>query len=392
MDEILVKPEHLRMVAQNLGNHAKNLKQQLLTVDSIINSLPSEFEGNRAQDFMGRYRNTRESLLQTWELISAFGTKLNDIAQRFEQADRKLSTDHSRTIRELIDQVVKRIIIYQPGRFWIFPWREFLEKEKFHFLPFFPTLPWFPKLPIRIPEFPTLPFLPSFPKFHDFNPPKWFSPTGPDWIQLPQSAERAQLISQAPAVEQPAVTISPAPAEISSPAASSTLHSGKALDVIRSLDVEHADPYVPYHKGKGDTYCNIFASDYANRMGAPLPQNLDWNGDGKIDRYLNANLMVQWLRGNYGEGGAAVQQGPTLGWQSVSATEAAQMANKGNVVIAGWENPEGTWSAGHMAVVRPESQPGNIRIAQAGSSNFEDGSLVTGFVNHAVEFFVYRPM
>jgi len=138
------------------------------------------------------------------------------------------------------------------------------------------------------------------------------------------------------------------------------------------------------------TYCNIFAMEFAKKMGVPLPESLDLNGDGKIDDYLSANESLRWLRGTYNNPIGSTKTGAELGWKSIDANEAATLASRGYVVLAGWENPVSNQS-GHMAVVRPESTIGNIRIAQAGSTNFSEGSLADGFGNLAVEFFVYLP-
>jgi hypothetical protein len=119
-----------------------------------------------------------------------------------------------------------------------------------------------------------------------------------------------------------------------------------------------------------------------------LPETIDWDNDGDIDDYLDANEAIDWLRGTYNHVG--VQTGPQKGWTSVDADKAAQLASQGFVVIAAWKNPV-IGQHGHMALVRPESQPGKILIAQAGSSNFESGTLNDGFGDRQVEFFVYKP-
>jgi hypothetical protein len=156
---------------------------------------------------------------------------------------------------------------------------------------------------------------------------------------------------------------------------------------IDEFNVEKNPAYLPRD---GKTYCNIFASDVAKSFNAPLPQWIDYNTDGNPDDYLDANEMVQWLNGSYNKFGSLT--GPQLGWKSVDAATAGQMANQGHVVIAGWYNPGDT---GHMAVVRPGSdESGNlagIRIAQAGSSNVNNASLMDHFYpNTKIEFFVYE--
>jgi hypothetical protein len=162
----------------------------------------------------------------------------------------------------------------------------------------------------------------------------------------------------------------------------------KAYAVIRKLNVEQDERYRAGRKGIGDTYCNIYAMDYAREMGVPLPEYLK-GGGGKIYDYLDANEAVMWLRGDYQDREGA-PAGPAQGWRRIDANQAAEFASKGYVVIAGWQNPTGR--AGHMAVVRPDSQPDAIRIAQAGANNFSNGALSDGFGNHEpIEFFVHMP-
>lgn len=159
----------------------------------------------------------------------------------------------------------------------------------------------------------------------------------------------------------------------------------KIKDMIHSMNVTGNSRYLPKN---GSTYCNIFAMDFCKKMGIPLPEYLDWNKDGRIDDYLNANESISWLNGSYNKGG--VQTGPQLGWKTVTADQAAQYASEGKVVVAGWTNPVAS-QPGHMAIVRPESTPGNIQIAQAGGTNFEKGSITKGFGSRNVSYFVYSP-
>lgn len=174
----------------------------------------------------------------------------------------------------------------------------------------------------------------------------------------------------------------------------------KLLDTISDLDPENNERYRPNRRGKGDTYCNIFVMDIARKLGVPLfggaakygsPEAVDWNNDGIIDDYMDANEMVAWLQGTYQHPRIVVDnQGPSLGWQRISQAEAARLAAEGYFVVVGWYNPKGV---GHVAVVRPDSTPGNIRIAQAGRENFSNGSLKrAGWPLSELVYFVYRPL
>lgn len=168
--------------------------------------------------------------------------------------------------------------------------------------------------------------------------------------------------------------------------------------VITNLNVETADRYRKNRLGNNETYCNLYVMDVAKDLGIPLfgeaakygsPEAVDWNNDGVIDDYLNANEAVAWLKGTYEHGNLTISnQGPNSGWQTIDSAEAARLAAEGYFVIAGWQNPGGI---GHMAVVRPNSTPEDIHIAQAGSQNFSDGSISRpGWSLSEVEYFVYR--
>lgn len=197
-----------------------------------------------------------------------------------------------------------------------------------------------------------------------------------------EQADRGGLSTTSPSVTPP--TTGP----ISKPTPTSPTDPGAAQrikDLIHSMNVTGNSRYLPRD---GKTYCNIFVMDFCKKMGVPLPEYLDWNKDGKIDDYLDANEAISWLNGSYNKGG--VQTGAQLGWKVISAEQAARYASEGKVVIAGWKNPIAS-NPGHLAIVRPESTTGNIKIAQAGAKNFENGSITSGFGNKLPTYFVYEP-
>jgi uncharacterized protein YukE len=199
--------------------------------------------------------------------------------------------------------------------------------------------------------------------------------------QVDRSSEMTNRISGETA---PSSSTSPAPAANTAPVINVSYNpsSQKIVNTINELDLSRNF----LRKGE-KTYCNIFVMNFAEKMGAPLPEHIDFNSDGKIDDYLDANEAVNWLRGTYSAGN--VPTGPQYGWQSVDQSQAASLASQGYIVIAGYES-NGS-EPGHMAIVRPESQPGNIMIAQAGGQNFVYGSLIQGFGSRKVEYFAYKP-
>lgn len=158
---------------------------------------------------------------------------------------------------------------------------------------------------------------------------------------------------------------------------------------IDSFNVASNPRYVAYHDGNprtNDTYCNLYASDVAQSMGAPLPIFLDLPGGRK---WLGATYMTDWLNGNLTSkipGNYA--QGPDAGWMKVDHTTAAQAANQGYVTVAAGH--------GHMAVVRAGNPAGvskaDLMISQAGARNFNSGSLASGWGQYMgeVNFYVFK--
>lgn len=137
-----------------------------------------------------------------------------------------------------------------------------------------------------------------------------------------------------------------------------------------------------YARRNGNTYCNIFSWDATRAMGAEIPHWVDRNGNpaavGARGAWeMDANATNRWLHNH----------GPRNGWRQVSAEEAQRMANQGHPTVASWNNPGGI---GHIAMVRPgELTAGGPTIAQAGSSNFNSGTVRQGFGSAQPEYFVH---
>jgi hypothetical protein len=147
--------------------------------------------------------------------------------------------------------------------------------------------------------------------------------------------------------------------------------------IVNWLEVDLRDATGQYRNLRwapdGDTYCNIYAYDYAFLAGAPMPR-LWWTpagkqafSDGKLAIKLdsrglprtpltkaaygpwlielNANALQPWFE----------VEGPNYGWRKVSSVEAAQAAaNKGQVVV--WVGAKKIVSNhGHITAIVPES-------------------------------------
>jgi len=130
--------------------------------------------------------------------------------------------------------------------------------------------------------------------------------------------------------------------------------------ILDSLQVETNERYqrrvIP---GAGmRTFCNHFTEDFCDLMSAPLP------------RGLLARDQIAWLAG---------PPGRVAGWLKLGTKAANEAVNKGQPVLVCWTNPDPKASS-HIAPLR---SPG--RIAQAGATNFNDGTIAKGFGSRVVK-------
>ena len=136
--------------------------------------------------------------------------------------------------------------------------------------------------------------------------------------------------------------------------------------ILDRLDVAHNPAYLPTgRRGTPSrvTHCNPFAQTALRQMGVPAPGG-------------NANSMNRTF--NAGRDG----------WRPATAAEAQRMANSGHAAVASWANPTGVH--GHIAIVRPGVLgEGGPRMAQAGGTNFNDGSARRAFGRHTPQYFVH---
>lgn len=113
--------------------------------------------------------------------------------------------------------------------------------------------------------------------------------------------------------------------------------------VIDQFKVESNPRYEP---SGGNTYCNVFAWDFANAMNAILPHwVMSPSGNPALPGAIGAreqlaNDIADWLE----------VHGSRFFWAEVTAEEAQMHANAGRPVVAVWKN---TGGVGHVAPVRP---------------------------------------
>lgn len=143
---------------------------------------------------------------------------------------------------------------------------------------------------------------------------------------------------------------------------------GAYLEAIARLDVEHAEKYRRRDvtgDGIPETWCNRFCSDACHELGALLP-------------YMLVDGQLIWL-----ESYAARE----AGWEECSPARAEACASMGFPTLAIWSNPKGH---GHISMVCPSlgGQLG-LHIAQAGSTNYANAPIASGFGHLQPRFFTH---
>ncbi len=148
-------------------------------------------------------------------------------------------------------------------------------------------------------------------------------------------------------------------------------------EVLEDLDVEN---HARYRRTDNATWCNIYVWDATKAMGCEIPHYYNKHtgepmtraeaikaGTGTYNE-MSANRMTSWL-GKYGA---------DYGWVECDAATAVAMANQGYPTVAA------ATTTGHVAMVAPQkSGDKGVMISQAGASNFEHGSLESGFGSHS---------
>lgn len=179
-------------------------------------------------------------------------------------------------------------------------------------------------------------------------------------------------------------------------------HNGTAEstnNIVDFLNVAKSKRYLPNSK---QTFCNIYAHDFAKLMGAYVPR-VWWTDkaikdkDMESARYgqnvteMNANMLYAWFP----------KHGSSFGWEELPrATEAQEWADKGCCVIAVAANSVASKS-GHITAVVPQSEDFKpvgskgiwIKVvqSQAGKTNqnrFVSNWWITG--HKPVKFFVKK--
>lgn len=155
---------------------------------------------------------------------------------------------------------------------------------------------------------------------------------------------------------------------------------------VQCIEQFHVEIHARYKRNAaGYTMCNIFTADVIHyAMKAPCPHWVMASGDPApigpgglpverdpktkklIATELSGNGICNWLQ---------TEGVRRFGWKVCTPEQICVEANAGRPSVVTWLNPKGI---GHIGVIRPSKFP-DLRLAQAGASNFVNGSVPQGF-------------
>lgn len=142
----------------------------------------------------------------------------------------------------------------------------------------------------------------------------------------------------------------------------SILDAVAEVDPENNPDLQRGAPPAPKAT---DTWCNKAVAWITAKLGTPIPFDT-W---GTL-----ANAQIAWLAAG------------NDGWYEINDMGDAQAAAlAGKVVVVTYSNPNGP---GHIAIVLPIVGD-TLQIAQAGATNFNQGSLAQGFGSLPIRFFAH---
>jgi hypothetical protein len=139
----------------------------------------------------------------------------------------------------------------------------------------------------------------------------------------------------------------------------------------REKDTKH-----PAYEKKSHTHCSSFVAAACEKMGIYILRPPEHSA------VMLSNAQYLWL----------LEIGPSKEWTQVFLpTEAQELANQGNIVVAVWKNPD-TEKPGHIVIVRPSEKSESLIISdgpdiiQAGHKNYNNTTLREGFKQHKGAF------
>lgn len=142
-------------------------------------------------------------------------------------------------------------------------------------------------------------------------------------------------------------------------------------DIKKEKDTKHA-----VSDKKTHTHCSSFVASACEKLGVYILR------PPEHPTVMLSNAQYIWL----------LEVGPSKGWTQVFLpTEAQELANQGNIVVAVWKNPD-IEKPGHIVIVRPSEKSESLIISdgpdiiQAGQKNYNNTTLKEGFKQHKGAF------
>lgn len=87
MGQLRVTPEQLRGRGSEYRAQGEAVEDVISKLDSLINVLESEWEGNSASRYISQYSDLRPSFVSMQQLIAELASSLEQEANKFEAAD-----------------------------------------------------------------------------------------------------------------------------------------------------------------------------------------------------------------------------------------------------------------------------------------------------------------
>lgn len=176
----------------------------------------------------------------------------------------------------------------------------------------------------------------------------------------------------------------------------------KVLSAIFKVNAGH-----PYYKarditndGVKETFCNWFFGDVMDQLGISIPRygpdagsypepHPVYGYDTPFKPFSAEALYKYFVNQDDSSSGKWKQVGSETANDSTAQKEAVTIASQDKVVVASYPGKPGR--QGHIAIIRPDSTPTNVRTAQAGRISGNNIALTDGFGSalSSTKFFTY---
>lgn len=92
MSQIRLKPDMMRVRANEYHNQSQQMNQIVQKLDQLIVQLQQEWDGKSAQAFQNQYEKLKPGLIQTVQLIDTVSNQLVQTANAIEALDHEIAS------------------------------------------------------------------------------------------------------------------------------------------------------------------------------------------------------------------------------------------------------------------------------------------------------------